>query len=152
MPTVALRFSPLAEHVRTARLVAVSVARRAGFGEGQLDEIRIAIGEACARAVGRSPADGLVDMRLCDDDRRLEVTVLERRHDGAPLPPETEPEDPLALALLEGMADLVAVPGTTDDPREAGGEGGVLLSWQLPPEEPADVPGAPLARASRYAR
>ncbi len=51
MPTVTLRFSPMAEHVRTARLVAVSVARRAGFGEDQLDEIRIAIGEACARAV-----------------------------------------------------------------------------------------------------
>ena len=44
MPTVALRFSPLAEHVRTARPVAVSVARRAGFGEDPLDEIRIAIG------------------------------------------------------------------------------------------------------------
>ena len=49
--TVALR-SGRPRHVRTARLVAVAVARRAGVDEALLDEIRLAVGEACARAVG----------------------------------------------------------------------------------------------------
>ena len=52
--TVALRFQAAPEHVRTARLVAVAVARRAGMDEVRLDEIRLAVGEMCARAVRRS--------------------------------------------------------------------------------------------------
>ncbi|WP_432561549.1 ATP-binding protein [Kineococcus sp. SYSU DK003] len=133
MPTVTLRFSPLAEHVRTARLVAVSVARRAGYDENQLDEIRIAIGEACARAVAgddlpATPApgpDGLVDMLLCDDEDRLEVTVVRRDVHGEPAPAGPGPlatADPLSLALMAGMAESSgqsAVPG------------GVTLSWRL---------------------
>lgn len=125
MPTVALRFSPLAEHVRTARLVAVSVARRAGFGEGQLDEIRIAIGEACAQAVLPGDATvrvGLVDMQLCDDDDRLDVTVVRCDADGRPLAAPVSDGDPLSTALLEGMADSSSV-GT--------GAHGLQLSWSL---------------------
>jgi len=48
MATVELRFSALPEHVRTARLVAAAVARRAGVDEAVLDELRLAVGEACA--------------------------------------------------------------------------------------------------------
>ncbi|WP_432541820.1 ATP-binding protein [Kineococcus sp. SYSU DK002] len=135
MPTVTLRFSPLAEHVRTARLVAVSVARRAGFGEEQLDEIRIAIGEACARAVAggalqtpTGPAVGLVDMRLCDDEERLDVTVVQCSADGEPLPDGPGPlatADPLSLALMAGMAD-------SSEPSSQ--SGGVTLSWRLQAE------------------
>ena len=41
-----------AAHVRTARLIAAAMARRSGVGEDVLDEVRLAVGEACARAVG----------------------------------------------------------------------------------------------------
>ncbi|MFI1195792.1 ATP-binding protein [Micromonospora sp. NPDC020750] len=51
MATVRLSFSPAPVHVRTARLVGVAVARRAGVREDLLDEVRLAIGEACTRAV-----------------------------------------------------------------------------------------------------
>lgn len=142
MPTVTLRFSPLAEHVRTARLVAVSVARRAGFDDDQLDEIRIAIGEACARAVAggvlqttTGPAVGLVDMRLCDDDDRLDVSVVQCDAAGEPLtegPGALETADPLSLALMAGLADS-SEPSSTS--------GGVSLSWNRQP------PSATPARA-----
>ena len=137
MATVELRFTPLAEHVRTARLVAVSVARRAGFAEVQLDEIRIAIGEACARAVGQDGVEALgggvalVDMRLCDDDDRLDVTVVQCGPDGLPLssPAGTAAAaDPLSLALLQGMADSSDTSAPT---------GGVVLSWR---RQPVEVP------------
>ncbi|NUR57857.1 MAG: ATP-binding protein, partial [Catenulispora sp.] len=49
---VLLRFTPQPEHVRTARLVAVAHARRVGVEAGLLDEVRLAVGEACSRAVG----------------------------------------------------------------------------------------------------
>jgi len=125
VPTVALRFSPLAEHVRTARLVAVSVARRAGFVEGQLDEIRIAIGEACARALGHEGAVGpvgFVDMELCDDHDRLDVSVVQCDVHGQPLSGPLHDDDPLSTALIEGLADSSS---------EGTGAHGLQLSWSL---------------------
>ncbi|GAA4969623.1 ATP-binding protein [Kineococcus glutinatus] len=135
MPTVALRFSPLAEHVRTARLVAVAVARRAGFPESQLDEIRIAIGEACARAVLRTRSDAFVSMDLTDDHDRLDVVVHDDRRDvvDGPVGGAGGSEDPLALALMAGMAEAVSV----DD--EDGAPGAVRMTWSLH-AEPSDAP------------
>ena len=46
MPTVEVSFTALPAHVRTARLVALAVARRAGVTDDLLDEIRLAVGEA----------------------------------------------------------------------------------------------------------
>ena len=51
MATVEVTFTPLPAHVRTARLVATAVARRSGVDESLLDEVRLAVGEACSRAV-----------------------------------------------------------------------------------------------------
>lgn len=58
-PTVRMAFSPDPAYVRTVRMVAVAVARRAGVADGLLDEIRLAIGEACTRAVKVHRRDGL---------------------------------------------------------------------------------------------
>ena len=52
MALVELLLSPLPAHVRTARLVVVAAARRAGLDDGLVDELRLALGEACSRAVG----------------------------------------------------------------------------------------------------
>jgi serine/threonine-protein kinase RsbW len=51
MATVEMTFTPLPAHVRTARLVATAVARRSDVAEALLDEVRLAVGEACSRAV-----------------------------------------------------------------------------------------------------
>ena len=51
MATVEVTFTPRPAHVRTARLVATAVARRSGVDEALLDEVRLAVGEACSRAV-----------------------------------------------------------------------------------------------------
>lgn len=77
MSLVELRFGPHAEHVRTVRLVVVSVARRAGVAEELMDEVRLAVAEACAMAVDRAGgADVVVEV---DDDgprgERLQVSV-----------------------------------------------------------------------------
>ena len=80
MATVELRFTALPEHVRTARLVAVSLARRAGVDDETLDEVRLAVGEAASRAVGRhraahSPVPVLV--RMTDGDGRFVAEVVD---------------------------------------------------------------------------
>ncbi|CAM5240081.1 ATP-binding protein [Streptomyces violaceorubidus] len=60
MATVELRFSALPEHVRTARLVAAAVARRAGVDEAVLGRSRLAaFGEASRPRRGPASARGI---------------------------------------------------------------------------------------------
>jgi anti-sigma regulatory factor (Ser/Thr protein kinase) len=122
---VSLRFAPLPEHVRTARLVAVALARRAGVEEGLLDEVRLAVGEACSRAVGlhRSAAPGEpVLVRFAPPGERFRVEVADLVT-GGPVPkPEDEGgegesglfdpngvEADMGLAVLRGLVDDLEV-------------------------------------------
>jgi serine/threonine-protein kinase RsbW len=80
MATVEVTFTPLPAHVRTARLVATAVARRSGVDESLLDEVRLAVGEACSRAVEahrrHCPAQP-IRVALSDDSERFEVVVTD---------------------------------------------------------------------------
>ena len=80
MATVEMSFTPLPVHVRTARLVATAVARRSGVQEALLDEVRLAVGEACSRAVeahrAHCPAEP-VRIELTGLDGRFEVVVTD---------------------------------------------------------------------------
>jgi len=100
MATVEVTFTPLPAHVRTARLVATAVARRSGVDESLLDEVRIAVGEACSRAVEahrrHCPAEP-VRIEMTDQDQRFVVTVS----DHAPAPPAR----PAAPASDGGIPD-----------------------------------------------
>jgi serine/threonine-protein kinase RsbW len=80
MATVEVTFTPLPVHVRTARLVATAVARRSGVAESLLDEVRLAVGEACSRAVEAHqrlcPAEP-VRVSLTDDGEQFQVVVTD---------------------------------------------------------------------------
>jgi serine/threonine-protein kinase RsbW len=80
MATVEMSFTPLPVHVRTARLVATAVARRSGVDEALLDEVRLAVGEACSRAVeahqAQCPTEP-VRIELTGIDGRFEVVVTD---------------------------------------------------------------------------
>ncbi len=131
MATVELTFTALPAHVRTARLVATAVARRSGVDESLLDEVRLAVGEACSRAVeGHQlycPAEP-VRLALTDRAGRFEVEVTDACAsggrglagigsrpgggagpevlDGAGLPAG------LGLAVIESLADDVQITTT----------------------------------------
>lgn len=122
MPTVSLSFTALPEHVRTARLVATAVARRLGLPEESLEEVRLAVGEACVRAVSRTNAAGLatpVQVDMTDDDGVFAVVVRDRSPapDGSGL-------DQMALTLLHGLAPEV----TIQEP-VVGAGGALRLVW-----------------------
>lgn len=137
MATVELRFSALPEHVRTARLVAAAVARRAGVDEAVLDEVRLAVGEACTRAVGLHQSGGIsapVRVTLIEEEKQFSIEV----GDEAPrtAPGETVPgaspgdaeaeEDEMGLAVISGLVDDVEV--------TAGENGGLIrMSWPTTP-------------------
>jgi anti-sigma regulatory factor (Ser/Thr protein kinase) len=157
MPTVRLSFSPAAAHVRTARLVGVAVARRAGVPEELLEEVRLAIGEACSRAVALHRSHGLddlVDVAMVDGDR-FTVRVVDRAANGAmvtrsappsgsddtkvflsdPALPLTAPPDLLAEEAVAAKMGLALLAGLVDDLEVsalAGGAGTeVRMSWPL---------------------
>ncbi|MFI2783666.1 ATP-binding protein [Streptomyces sp. ALB3] len=144
MPTVELRFSAQPEHVRTARLVAAAVARRAGVDEAVLDEVRLAVGEACSRAVGLHRSNGItspVTVVLTEEEKAFSIEV----GDGLPAPgsaasasgapggggpdePETDAdsEDEMGLAVISGLVDDVEV--------STGANGGVIrMTWPTTP-------------------
>ncbi|TJZ42839.1 ATP-binding protein [Streptomyces piniterrae] len=137
MATVELRFSALPEHVRTARLVAAAVARRAGVDEAVLDEVRLAVGEACSRAVGLHASNDIaapVRVLLIEDEKSFSIEVGDGVPGGAGTDAaagaglegaeggDAEGEDEMGLAVISGLVDDVEV--------TSGENGGVIrMSW-----------------------
>ncbi|GAA1845630.1 ATP-binding protein [Asanoa iriomotensis] len=111
MATVRLSFSPAPVHVRTARLVGVAVARRAGVAEELLDEVRLAIGEACTRAVALHRQYGLTDLVLVEmsDGGSYVVRVIDRAPIEAGLGIAALPPDELVNKSLTDEALSVGV-------------------------------------------
>ena len=80
MSTVRMSFTPDPAYVRTVRMVAAAVARRAGVADDLLDEVRLAIGEACTRAVAihrRHELGDPIDVAMSDGGR-FTVKVTDR--------------------------------------------------------------------------
>lgn len=124
MAIVELRFSASPEHVRTARLVAAAVARRAGVEESVLDELRLAVGEACSRAVGLHAAHGLtspVRVMLTEGEKSFSIEVGDDAPGAGPgagpgsaeqaVAESSEEADELGLAVISGLVDDVEVIG-----------------------------------------
>lgn len=138
MATVELRFSALPEHVRTARLVAAAVARRAGVDEAVLDEVRLAVGEACSRAVGLHQIGGIsapVKVLLIEEEKQFSIEVGDEAPHAVggggagagPGDPDGEAdEDEMGLAVISGLVDDVEV--------SAGEHGGLIkMTWPTTP-------------------
>ena len=154
MAVVELLLPSLPSHVRTARLVVVAAARRAGLPDDLVDELRLAVGEACARAVqlhARHAPGERVRVAVTDDVLGLTVAVTDvgpaagptqdaaglfggagsapdSADAGFPDPDSADPDsaDPdMALGLLSGLVDEVEV---------ASSESGttVTMRWPLP--------------------
>ncbi|MFF9852935.1 ATP-binding protein [Streptomyces litmocidini] len=150
MATVELRFSAQPEHVRTARLVAAAVARRAGVDEAVLDEVRLAVGEACSRAVGLHRSNDVttpIRVALTEEEKTFSIEVGDEvpgagvaaadaagvpgARDAAPTEgfDDADGEDEMGLAVIRGLVDDVEV--------SAGQDGGTIrMTW---PVSSADV-------------
>lgn len=131
MPTVELLFSAQPEHVRTARLVAAAVARRAGVDEAALDEVRLAVGEACSRAVGLHRSNRVeqpVRVRLTEEEKKFSIEVADEVPGTAS---GSSPDSADDAADDEGEMGLAVISGLVDDFEVNEGEkGGVIrMSW-----------------------
>ena len=99
--------------VRTVRLVAAAVARRVGRDEDFVEEVRLAVGEACALLVGEpagraagDTAPVTVALRLSDG---LDIAVTSALAVEASDPPHSDVDGMAPWALLRGLIDEFSV-------------------------------------------
>jgi serine/threonine-protein kinase RsbW len=140
MPTVEVTFTPLSAHVRTARLVATAVARRSGVPDSLLDEVRLAVGEACSRAVEAHklscPAEP-IRVALTDEAGRFEIEVVNNGRSptsaGQASPGSDTLGSPGAAALVPAGFSLAVIAGLADDVQISDTPNGtsVRMSWPL---------------------
>jgi serine/threonine-protein kinase RsbW len=153
MPTVEVAFTPLPAHVRTARLVATAVARRSGVEESLLDEVRLAVGEACSRAVEahrrHCPAEP-IRIEMSDLGEKFEVVVRDAvpsaGQSGAASANGTSGTHGSTAAIDNGASfpagfGLAVISGLADDVRISATGSGVSVRMTWPAETAQEVPG-----------
>ncbi len=128
-PIVELKVPCSPEYVSVVRLAILGLCGRIPLSYDEVEDLRLAVGEACASSVDRASQAGAdhahIHVAGSVDDARI---VLEIRDD-VPLPPETEPEEePSALdqdfdspqfrvSLMQLLVDSVEI-----DEAEGGGQ------------------------------
>ena len=112
--------------VRTVRLVAAALARRADCADLVIEEIRLAVGETCAVMIGVEDSvldsDEQVEVGISTDAGKFTVTVAGRVESDADSGFAEIGLDP--WALLRGLSEDIAV-------AEADGLTTVRLCWSL---------------------
>ena len=120
--TVTLTIPCAPEYVGTARLAILGVASRMGFSYEQVEDVRLAVGEACANAIERAGAKGAGTMPTITIRSMVEATHLtievEDHSGGVPVPLDAETtgaevddlnSQELGALLMEILVDEVAV-------------------------------------------
>jgi anti-sigma regulatory factor (Ser/Thr protein kinase) len=121
-PTVRLAFPPEPRLLGTVRLVTSIVARKAGMDEEAIEDLKVAVSEACAVAVGdlnRAGRPDLVELDLIEDADRVGIEVRDRA------PPANRSAGSAADGELDDrQLGLALVGALVDDLRIAALEGG----------------------------
>lgn len=93
------------EYVRLLRAVTASLSARLDFTYDRIEDLRLAVSEACATLLALPwPAEILV-LRLVATDRRVTAVVCTDADAGPDGWPPVEPERTLAWRVLSGLAD-----------------------------------------------
>jgi anti-sigma regulatory factor (Ser/Thr protein kinase) len=110
--TVRLTFPPEPRLLGTIRLVVGVVARKAGMGEEDIEDLKVAVSETCAIAVGdlhRAGRADPIEVDLVESDDRFGIEVRDRAP--APTAAAGDPADgevddrELGLALVGALVD-----------------------------------------------
>ena len=127
---VDLRIPPRSDHLALVRLVVESTARiGAVLADRRIDDLRLAVSEACANAFDAQAAaasDAPIAISIEVDDKPAAVTVTVTDHAGGfaiedvdPLPPATDPgrlrhERGLGISLMRSLVDELTFTPTGD--------------------------------------
>lgn len=89
------------EFVAVVRLAAAGVAGRMAFSFDEVEDIKIAVGEACTAAILAKAQDVRVHFELASDHLEVQVAYPPGR------PEESEPESEFGLLLIRCLMDEV---------------------------------------------
>lgn len=114
------------EYVGVARLAILGVASRMRFSYDEVEDIRLAVGEACTRSIDRlnGGADShAINLRCLIDANRLTIEVRNALASAAPAPAESDTPD-----AEKGLSDvLIRILMDEVDTEERADEGIYLL-------------------------
>jgi len=115
--TVELKIPCQVEYIGVARLVILGVASRTPFSYDEVEDLRLAVGEACTSAIDRAASSGKPDSEItinCQmDDDRLVISVADNVPITAtPAPPPPNPTAPeedqgIGALLMEILVDEI---------------------------------------------
>lgn len=112
MRVASLVIPPGPGHIRTARLLAASVARQSGFTSEVVEDVRLAVSEACLLHLGLAQP---IHVDFDADDDALVVGV-----GPSALPSVAEPESQLAMTLLRAIVPILEL-----------GDDGLQMTWPV---------------------
>ena len=126
MALVQLEIPPRSPYVGVVRLALSALARSAGVDEERVDDLKIAVSEACANAVlsqEETGSDAPVQVTWDQDDAAIQIAVSDRGRtvmtDGSPDDVDTQgfsTRAVMSIALLKSLVD-----GYEFHPRDGGG-------------------------------
>ncbi|MEA2460195.1 MAG: hypothetical protein QOH90_372 [Actinomycetota bacterium] len=124
MATVSLSIPPRSQYVGVVRLAISSLARAAGLDEEAVDDLKIAVSEACTNAVESNEeagSDDPISIEWTDEENLVRVEIGDRRQSVEPSEAGVDTQGfstrlTMSLALLESLVDHFEL-----SPREGGG-------------------------------
>lgn len=123
-PYVSITLPAQAEYLDIVRLTLYSFATKAGFSYEEIEDMKVAVSEACNNAILHAYGDnetGMIDLRLENDGERLLITVKDHGQSfvyteeaGIELPTQQEEISELSVGglgifLMEALMDDVQV-------------------------------------------
>ena len=129
--TIDLKIPPRPEYISVARLTAAAVAARQDFTYDEIEDLKVAVSEAC-NALIRSQGDSgePIALHFVEDSDALDITIEARRSGAASR--LLFPDAP-ATVRRDDMADDARVLGVflmqclVDEVRRIDGDGGIAL-------------------------
>lgn len=110
MNVVTLEFPPKSAYVGVIRLAVATLARGAGLDEERVDDLKIAVSEACANAVLSGEQGGSqapITVAWDPQEERIVLEVLHRRDPSSVPPADVDLSERLSLSmsLLNTLVD-----------------------------------------------
>ncbi|MGH7707970.1 MAG: ATP-binding protein [Vulcanimicrobiaceae bacterium] len=111
--TVELRIPAEAEWVAVARLAIAAVANRLEFSYEEIEDVKLAVAEACTNCIHHAAASDAIEIHCEVDERELRVRVRDagggaRSRRARPAPVGDEPAmDGLGIFLIQSLMDSV---------------------------------------------
>ncbi len=124
MSTVEIDIPPRSPYVGVVRLAVAALARSGGVDEERVEDLRIAVSEACANAVLAHEEQGVSDpvsVRWIDNDGQIVIEVADRGATAEPTGDEADTQGfstraVMSFALLKSLVDSCDL-----SPRDGGG-------------------------------